>query len=220
MSEPGAHGPRLAPDDHPLTAAILVGGRNTRFAGKPKGLEAIGGRRMLDRVAEMLERVTGGTPLLVGDVEAARGWRPDLRAVNDLRPGAGSLGGLYTALVTAGGPVLCLAWDMPFVPEPLLHQLAEGQADYDAFLPESPGPRGVEPLCAAYGPACIDAIAKRLDAGDLRMVGFHEGVRIGRLQLAEVQRHGDPARIFWNVNTPEDLREARALWAHRESSRS
>ena len=82
-----------------------------------------------------------------------------------MRPGLGSLGGIYTAVVEAPAPVVCVAWDMPFVSEALLRRLADGLETHDACLPQSDGRRGVEPLCAAYGPACREAIARSLDAG-------------------------------------------------------
>jgi molybdopterin-guanine dinucleotide biosynthesis protein A len=72
-------------------------------------------------------------------------------------------------------------------------------------VPESGSKRGVEPLCAWYGPACLDAIERRLDAGDRRVVSFFDDVRVARIAAEEVARFGDPARSFMNVNTPEDL---------------
>jgi hypothetical protein len=41
-------------------------------------------------------------------------------------------------------------------------------------------------------------------------------VRVERLPLAEVAALGDPARIFSNVNTPDDLVAAHVVDAHRE----
>jgi molybdopterin-guanine dinucleotide biosynthesis protein A len=123
----------------------------------------------------------------------------------------GSLGGIYTAVVEAPAPVVCVAWDMPFVTPGLVRALAAGLAEWDAFLPESDGHRGVEPLCAAYGPACAAAIAASIEAGDLRAIGFHGSVRVGRLPLEAVRRLGDPARLFFNVNTADDLARADAL---------
>jgi molybdopterin-guanine dinucleotide biosynthesis protein A len=102
---------------------------------------------------------------------------------------------------------------MPFVSPALIRRLAEGLAQYDALLPESDGRRGVEPLCAAYGPACTAAIAASLDRGDLRAIGFHRDVRVGTLPLDEVRHLGDPERLFFNVNTADDLAKAEALCA-------
>ena len=85
-------------------------------------------------------------------------------------------------------------------------------------LPESGGPRGVEPLCAAYGPACGPAIAASLEAGDLRAVGFHDRMKVGILSTTRVRALGDPAALFFNVNTADDLAEADRLWRRLESS--
>jgi molybdopterin-guanine dinucleotide biosynthesis protein A len=157
--------------------------------------------------------VTDTLPLLVANAPDAAAWRPDLDTIPDVRPGTGSLGGIYTAVTAGSKPVLCLAWDMPFVPEGLLRALMESAASgrYDAFLPESSGRRGLEPLCAVYGPACGAAIAKRLDVGDLKAISFHQDVRVGILSLAQVRAFGDPDELFFNVNTPDDLARAEEL---------
>src|SRR3954465_11696616 len=125
----------------------------------------------------------GELPLLVANAPDAPSWRPDLRTVADVRPGLGALGGIYTAGVSAPAPVVCVAWDMPFVSESLIRALADGLVDHDAVLPQSDGRRGGEPLCAAYGPACREAIAASLAEKDLRAIGFHRRIRVGILPL-------------------------------------
>jgi len=202
-----------------MRGAILAGGAASRYGGAPKGLLKVGGSRILDRVVARVQAVTGAAPLLVANASGASAWRPDLKTIPDARPGFGSLGGISTAATAAPGPVLCVAWDMPFVPEALLRALVEGAGagagTYDAFLPESSGPRGLEPLCAVYGPACGPAIARRLDSGDLKAISFHPDVRVGILSLAQVRAFGDPDELFFNVNTPDDLERAEALWQRR-----
>ncbi len=201
-----------------MRGAVLAGGAARRYDGRPKGLFEVGGRRILDRVVDAIAAVTDALPLLIANAPDAASWRPDLVTIPDARPGCGSLGGIYTA-VAAGPPVpepvLCVAWDMPFVTDALLRALAEGSRDWDAFLPESDGRRGVEPLCAVYGPACRSAIERRLHAGDLRAIAFHDDVRVGILSLEHVRRCGDPAELFFNVNTPDDLKRAEAVWRRR-----
>jgi molybdopterin-guanine dinucleotide biosynthesis protein A len=166
-----------------------------------------------------LEGALGQPPLLVANAPDAAGWRPDLRTVADLRPGLGSLGGIYTAVMAAPAPVVCVAWDMPFVSEELIRQLAAGLQDYDAMLPQSDGRRGVEPLCAAYGPACGPAISASLDTGDLRAIGFHPRIRVGILSLDRVRALAAPELLFFNVNTADDLARADELWRQHASSR-
>lgn len=201
-----------------MNGAVLAGGAARRYGGTPKGLLTVGGRRILDRVVDAVQAVTGGRPLLIANAADAASWRPDLETIPDVRPGLGTLGGIYTAVTATGGPVLCVAWDMPFVPEPLLRVLSDRLAtgSYDAVLPESSGRRGLEPLCAIYGPGCAPAIARRLDRGDLMAISFHPDVRVGIVPLAEVRRFGDPDELFFNVNTPDDLARAEALWQRRE----
>ena len=201
-----------------MRGAILAGGGATRFEGKPKGLALVGGERILDRLVRVMTAALGEPPLLVANAPDAGSWRPDLRTVSDVRPGFGALGGIYTAVMTAPAPVVCVAWDMPFVSETLVRALAEGLEQHDAMLPQSDGRRGVEPLCAAYGPACRDAIAASLSAGDLRAIGFHDRIRVGILPLERVRALADPDLLFFNVNTADDLARADQLWRRRASS--
>jgi molybdopterin-guanine dinucleotide biosynthesis protein A len=199
-----------------MRGAVLAGGAASRYGGVPKGLLTVGGERILDRVVARVQAVTGSLPLLIANAPGAAAWRPDLKTIPDTRPGFGSLGGIYTAVTAAPEPVLCVAWDMPFVPEALLRALVDAAAgNYDAFLPESSGRRGLEPLCAVYGPACGPAIARRLETGDLKAISFHADVRVGILSLAQVRAFGDPDELFFNVNTPDDLERAEALWRQR-----
>ena len=198
-----------------MRGVVLAGGAARRYGGRPKGLLDVGGRRILDRVVDGVRAVTGALPLLIANAPGASAWRPDLKTIPDARPGFGSLGGIYTAVAAGPGPVLCVAWDMPFVHEGLLRALTTGSAGWDAYLPESDGRRGVEPLCAVYGPACRGAIERRLDAGDFKAIAFHADVRVGILPLLEVRRFGDPQELFFNVNTPEDLDRAEAVWRRR-----
>ncbi len=176
----------------------------------------MGGRRILDRVVMSLQRATGAPPVLIANAPDAAQWRPDLTVLPDVLPGRGSLGGLLTA-IEAAAPVLCVAWDMPFVPAPLLAELAARLGDADVAVPESDSRRGVEPLCAAYGAACGPAIRAALQRGDGRAIGFHDAVRVARLPREAVLQYGDPAVLFFNVNTPDDLTRAEALCRDRDS---
>lgn len=201
------------------TGVILAGGAASRFGGAPKGLERVDGRRIVDRVAAALREVTDEL-LLVANVREASQWLPGVRTVGDVRPGLGALGGLHAALAHADTDILLVAWDMPFVSAALLGELrriGDGGADEShhalplvesphVVIPESDGSRrGVEPLCAWYSRRCLPAVEQTLDAGDLRVIGFHALVRVQRLPVARVRDFGDPTRLFSNVNTREEL---------------
>ena len=76
----------------------------------------------------------------------------------------------------------------------------------------------MEPLCAAYGSRCGQPMADALDRGDLRAVSFHDSVETCILPLEEVSRIRDPALMFFNVNTEDDLEQAGKLWQLHASS--
>ena len=201
-----------SPETHTCIGVIIAGGRASRMGGAPKGLERVGGRRILDRVAGALAQVTDGL-LLVANAPGAGTWLPGVATVPDDVPDAGPLGGIATALAHAGAPVLAVAWDMPFVPASLLGELrrvAEATGA-DAAVPERDAAGCVEPLCAYYALPCGAAAARRIARGELRMAGLFEDVRAARLSLARVLDWGDPERLFLNVNTPAELETARRL---------
>ena len=196
-----------------MRSAILAGGTASRFDGTPKGLDQIGGDRIIDRLVQSLRTATGELPLLIANAPDAAEWRPDLEVVGDAIRDCGSLGGLYTALTIAEAPVLITAWDMPFVPTEIFEALINRFEGHDACVPESGGPNlGLEPLCAVYGPKCVDPVRKQLVDEDFRMSAFFDSVDMATLPLDEVARHGDPNIIFFNVNTPDDLTKAQELW--------
>lgn len=197
----------------PVLGVILAGGGSTRY-GAPKALATIGGDRLVDRVQRALAEavdeiiVSANDPALAGAIGLP--WYPDELV------GAGGLGGIHAALgvaATRGArAILAVACDMPFLAPSLLVRLAT-PADADVVIPESGGRRGIEPLCACYGLACRPAIEAAVARGDRRMIAFHGAVRVRRIPLADVRLHGDPTRLFMNVNTPEEAAAAERLLA-------
>ncbi len=186
------------------TGVILAGGQASRYDGRPKGLERVGGARIIDRVAAALTACCDDL-LVIANVPEAATWLPGVRVAGDILAAEGSLGGIHAGLVHARGSVVVVAWDMPFVPAALLRELRGASGGMDAVLPESGSRRGVEPLCAWYGPACVPAIEQRLREGDRRVISFLDLVRVTRLPVDRVAAHGDPAQLFSNINTPDDL---------------
>ena len=175
---------------------------------------------MLDRLVDAFLDAFGTPPLLIANDLDASSWRPGLEVLPDIHPGAGALGGILTAVSAAPEPVVCLAWDMPFVPAALLRRLAGELARADAVLPASGGRRGVEPMCAGYGPVCRPAIEAAIVRDDLRAIAFHSAVRTCILPAETIAAFGDPSTLFFNVNSQDDLTQADALWRRLASSPS
>ena len=192
---------------------ILAGGRASRFAGTPKGLEQVHGRRIVDAVAAALAPASDSL-LLVANAADREQWLPGVRVARDVFPDLGSLGGLHAALAHADGrDVLVVAWDMPFVTATLLRALRErgAQGDVDAVVPRS-NPAQThdahdgEPLCAWYAARCLPVVEALIRGGERRAGALARAVGTAWLDATPF---GDPARLFANVNTPDDLRRAR-----------
>jgi molybdopterin-guanine dinucleotide biosynthesis protein A len=197
-----------APAANRPRGAVLAGGRARRLGGA-KADALLGGRALIEYPLAALREggleaavvAKGDTPLPELSVPV---WRePDEQGPPSFHP----LRGVVIALRrSAPAPVVVLGCDMPFVPAALVAHLAA--LDAPIVVPSVAG--RLEPLAARYDSASIPAFEEALAAG--------EPVReaIARLEPVlvterELERFGDPRRLFMNVNTPEDLARAEAL---------
>ena len=205
------------------SAAILAGGRATRFGGLDKGAVIVQGRSILDRQLTALTQVTDDI-LYVGAKPPAE-YRDLLREVPDLRPGLGPLGGLDAALGAArDDTVLVIAGDMPFLTAEFLEYLARMAGDAGSMRnPGNPGnidaavprtARGRHPLAAAYRRACQPRVRARLAAGTLAMRGLLEELQVLEIGPDAIAQFGDPERLLANVNTQADLDQVQSLAGH------
>ena len=170
---------------------------------------------MLDRVASAL-RAASDELLLVANDPAGDAWLPDVRRIGDIRVGLGPLSGIHAALTCSDRDVLVVAWDMPFVSPALLVELRQQRSNHTVVVPESARGR-LEPTCAFYTVACVTEIERWLDDGLSEATAFLEQLPgAHRIPVGDVARFGDPARLFFNINTPAALHEAEALAARSE----
>ena len=203
-----------------LSAAILAGGRATRFGGRAKGALVVDGRTIFDRQVAELSQIAGEI-LLVGGTRERPAPTPSVTPIADLMPGCGPLGGLHAALRAARGDVVVVvACDMPYVSARFLAHLASliGGPDpkepcgYVAVVPRTE--RGYHPLCAAYTRSAIEPIERRLAAGRLKMTDLLADVRLRVVDADEIARFGDPRQLLANVNTPAEHGSLEALHNH------
>jgi molybdenum cofactor guanylyltransferase len=194
------------------SAAILAGGKATRFGGGDKGAIALAGRSILERQIAELSTLTDDILLVRGRLPATA--YPGVRVVTDRVPDSGPLGGLDAALTAARDDrVLVLACDMPFVTASFLEFLLGQGQNADIVVPRTE--RGYHPLCAVYGRACRDAVARRLDRRELKMTGLFDDVRVQAIERSAIERFGTTDRLLANVNTPAEFDELEALLSHK-----
>lgn len=193
-----------------VTGVIQAGGRSTRMGGEPKALLPLGGRRIIERVVDVLGGVLDD--LLVVTNTPDRYAFLGLPMVADAFVDGGALGGIYTGLRAAGDEaVFTVACDMPFLHPAIVRMVVDRAGEGDVVIPRV-GDQ-LETMHAVYGKACLDPMEARLRAGRLKIVEFFPDVRVVELDVTPMARHRAPEVAFMNVNTPAELARARALVA-------
>ncbi|MEK7713855.1 MAG: molybdenum cofactor guanylyltransferase [candidate division NC10 bacterium] len=194
-----------------VTGVIQAGGRSTRMGGRPKALLELGGRRIIERVVDAVTPAVSDLLIVTNTPElyAFLG----LPMVADVYPDGGSLGGIYSGLkAAAGDTAFTVACDMPFLHPDVVRLVVERAESGDVVIPRVGGQ--LETLHAAYAKRCLPHIEERLVAGRLKIVEFFPRVRVVEIPEAEIARFRDPAVVFMNVNTPDELERAKVLAAH------
>jgi molybdopterin-guanine dinucleotide biosynthesis protein A len=214
------------------SAAILAGGRATRFGGRDKGTLLVDGRTIHDRQVAELSSLTDDI-LIVGTNVARRLLAEDRvdrpraeagrlqpieptapRQVADIVPGCGPLGGLHAALTEArGDAVFLVACDMPYITAPFVAYLLSLACDADIVVPQTE--RGYHPLCAVYTRACLAPVAARLGERRLRLRELVGVVPTRVVTAEEIDRFGDPHLLLANVNTPAEYAGLESLQGHK-----
>jgi molybdopterin-guanine dinucleotide biosynthesis protein A len=145
------------------------------------------------------------------------------RTLGDRVPEAGPLGGLESALRYARAlrreGALVLGCDTPLVPPALLALLLDEAGRRGpacrAVVPAA-GPRGVQPLCAWYSVACLDAVESRLADGDRSLRGLLTAVGAQLVPPERMSALCDLRIAFRGANTPQELRELEVLAKERK----
>lgn len=183
-----------------ITGAILAGGASTRM-GFNKAFIEIGGEAIIKRSLKVLKEVfnrviiVATNPLLYESL--------DCMVATDIYRGAGSLGGLYTALFHAPGDYLfVVACDMPYLSKDCVRRIIEGRGSSDAYVPFIDGK--LHPLHGLYSKRCIRKAEEMIKGGNLRITDLLEKVRTKRLEEKDFKGLDIRSSIV-NINTKEDL---------------
>ena len=186
--------------------------------GSDKALVPLCGRPLIRWAFDALEPL--GDIIVVARTPPDRSLfpGPGARFVQDLYPGAGPLAGVHAALSALNPGEECVVvstCDMPFVFFELLRALAER-----VLGPRSPAAAAwvdaqgrSQHFPAAFHRRALPVVEEALASGDRSMRGLLERLRAEFLDVGEVAPRKSARAQFasFNVNTPEDLNEARAI---------
>jgi molybdenum cofactor guanylyltransferase len=181
--------------------------------GKDKALIPLGDKPLIEHV---LERVQGlGTEVLITSNNPEPLSYLGIRLVQDRDPGAGALSGLLTALEAAHGDYLLIAaCDMPFISTELFRYMLQRTKNFDVVIPYWNG--YYEPMHAIYAKTCMPAVKRTLACNKQRLVSFFPEVRVLQICDPVLGAFDHSGKTFFNINTPQDFREAEHYLASKD----
>ncbi len=190
----------------PFTGVILAGGQNKRFEGRNKAILRIGGRRIVDRLMDVYARIFDQVILVTNDPAAYMDL--DALIVSDHFEVRSSLNGLHAGLFAAAHDyAFFCACDTPFAKDALIERILDGvDSKADLIVPSTQA--GYEPMFAVYRKTCLPAMEWQLGRDLLKIQGLFRKVRVKTVSEAELRAADAELISFFNVNTPDDLREA------------
>lgn len=190
---------------------ILAGGKSVRL-GRDKVLEKVGSTSLLEQVISRVDSLSKEIIIVTAEERTfpQLAERPKIRIVSDVFPGKGSLGGIYTGLVTSNSFYnLVIAADMPFLNQPLLRYMIEVSDGYDFVLPRIN--KFFEPLHAIYSKNCITPMESLLKQGRRVIIELFDFVKVRYIETEEINQFDPQHLSFFNINTKEDLKLARKI---------
>jgi molybdenum cofactor guanylyltransferase len=188
------------------TGLILAGGRAERF-GRPKSLEEIGGKTMVERVVDAVAPLAAEILVSVSNSETADRVRrrlPNVRFVVDVRRSAGPIEGIVRGAEQARGERILLApCDAPFLRTELYRLLLECLGRHDAAVPM---PSVFDPVRAVYRTRAVVRVlgAAKPPESPSELVDRLDTVFVEAEQLRSIDPLLDS---FVDVNTRSDLDE-------------
>lgn len=185
------------------TAAILCGGKSSRM-GFDKSEIRVNGKLLIEIIGEQLEQVFDNIILISDDKDKFKNLR--YKVVQDIVPGAGPMGGIYTALnYSTTQFVFITACDMPFINLNYIKymmscikaQSFQGIVSYKGGY--------VEPLYSFYSKKMVNSIKNELDNDNFKLLQVIKNCNFYYVNDEKVREYSKDMSIFTNLNYKSDL---------------
>lgn len=194
-----------------ISCIALAGGKGSRL-GRNKVAEIIGNESLLGRVASCLSYFEGDIIIVKAEEQSLPPLidYPRLKIVNDIYPGKGPLGGVFTGLSKSTSLYnLVVAGDMPFLNRDLLQYMVKVCDGFDLVVPRLGAL--IEPLHAVYSRNCLAPIRRLLKQGNLQISLLISMLKVRYVEAKEIDRFDPEHLSFFNINTGADLETAREI---------
>jgi len=184
-----------------MTGAILAGGKSRRM-GANKAFIEIEGKPIIERVLGVMREVFDKRLIIADEVNLFKDYGET--ALPDFYTGAGSLGGIYTALLNSDSDITFVtACDMPDINTEAVKRLVSTPSGGALAIVPLIGGR-LHPMHALYGTWCLEPIEEMIKKGELRIQDLFKRIEIKT--MTEDDFPGiDIAASVANINTRDEL---------------
>lgn len=187
-----------------MLTVILTGGGSRRM-GRDKAELPWRGSTMLQSLIDKYSRKLGNVAVSVN--LAGRFAFTGATELCDRYPGMGPLNGIVSAFCETDEDIIFLTGtDLPNGEPALVVKLRELMGEADACVMRR-GKKGMEPLFALYGRACLEKAERCLNEGKQSFFDMLDGLSVRYVQPDELADF-DLEHILMNVNTPEEYEKA------------
>jgi molybdopterin-guanine dinucleotide biosynthesis protein A len=188
-----------------ISAYIIAGGQSKRF-GSDKARYRFMGKELILHVHDVISRIFENIILVsYSDMEDLL---PGVERIEDVFPDLGPIGGIHTALVHSENPVIfAVACDMPFLNADFIRFMTGFADDHDVVIPGD-GDK-LEPLHALYSTVCRKEVERVIEEGGKRIVSIFENQNVKIIGSRERGVFSSYDKMFFNINSLEDVEENR-----------
>ncbi|MBB3234147.1 molybdenum cofactor guanylyltransferase MobA [Phyllobacterium endophyticum] len=203
-----------------IAGAILAGGQSRRMDGIDKALLPFGEKRVIDHVFERLSRQITPVVLNSNNEPVLFMELPIPVVPDDIDGFAGPLAGILAAMEWANGQALpfthiaTVATDTPFFPDDLVDTLRRSVADERGCICVAASGGRLHPVFGIWPVSLRSDLRRWLSNENHRRVMAwleRHPHKIAEFPI-RTEQSGVPLDPFFNINTPEDINEARRRW--------
>ena len=209
-----------------MNAIVLAKGKKSRRLNLDKALLKIKNKTVIEQLLEKIEGLFDKIYLVTTSSEkfkflerrneiaapdCARNDKPKkLELVKDNLK-CGPLGGIFLGLQASDSFYnFVIGVDLLFLDRKLLLCLMKKRKIYQALVPKNK--ESVQPLCGIYAKSVLPVLERKIAEKKYRLREIFPEIKTKYVSGEELERFGNPAVLFFNLNTPKDLEEARRLW--------
>jgi molybdopterin-guanine dinucleotide biosynthesis protein A len=188
------------------TGIILAGGIGSRM-GENKALKKLAGETLIERTVNRLSKSVHQIILVTNSPEEFSFL--NIPMVPDILKGIGPLAGILTGLTHSATELnFFMACDLPFIHSEAIDYLLKMRGTFDLIAYQTE--KGVEPFCAIYSKKLIAEIQSRIQKRNYEIHTLFNGKNAKLIHFNPQLRFYHPD-LFFNVNSPDDLKKAQDL---------